>query len=450
MDQVRNVDIKLHPGNYEWGSDYLDVTSYSVGGDMELELSINKPHEFECVFQNDGLKFTRRSNKYIFKRGRAVTVTIGTTDYKFKITKVKPEAEGEFVYVKMRSLSTILFDEPCQIRVGTVNGVSTVEDTIFQALYDTGLHNFINIKVDSGDDYKYGMSSDKKVLLTESTDIIYMRRTVGEILDEITEKTGCIWFEENDDSSDTDVTIRIKNMDVDYEADSGDFVEFSTYHEITSVNQQVDETTVINKVYFDNLGLYVTEPDSIREYGVTEPKKLSFNRDMDRNKAITYAKKLLSVSKDPAISVDVSISGLWIIDSLNMFLKVTDINRNLHTRLNMNRKLRIQSIKYNFDSVTTEIQAGNIARNIFLEKIEDILKTGSNTQDDETYVICKSGKLQFRLYTDDTYLSDPTSASTSGPSGYKGARANIDPFYDSSEASGVKFYLDDDGLIGGD
>jgi len=450
MDQVRDIDIKLHPDNYDWGDDYIDVTHYSDESDIQLILSINNPHEFECVFQNDGLKFTRRSNKYIFKRGRAMTITIGDKDYKFKITKVKPLTEGEFIEVKAMSLSSILFDEPCQIRAGTVNGVKTVEDTLFQALYDTGLHNFINIKTDSGDEYKYGMETSKKVLLTESTDIIYMRRYVGELLNEITEKTGSIWFEENDSSSDTDITIRIKNMDIDYEADSGDYVEFSTYHEIVSLDQQIDESTVINKVFFDNLGLYVTEPDSIREYGATEPKRLSFHKEMDGDKAITYAKKLLSVSKDPAISVNISISGLWTIDSLNMFLKVTDINRHIHTRLNMNRKLRIQSIEYNLDSLTTSIKAGNIARNIFLEKIEDILKSGSNTDDEESYVICKTGKLQFRLYTDDTYLADPISASSAGSAGYKGARINIDPFYDSDEADTVKFYLDFDGIIGGD
>lgn len=446
----REVEIRLHQDKYTWDQDnYLEVSKYVSDSDMELSLKINSYHECSMIIKNEGLSLTRRANRYIFKRGRCVTIRFKDTNYKFKVWSIKNISNDE-IEVKLRSQSQEIFQEPCHIRVPNNREMRTVEDVLFLALYETGLHNHFDIETSNGNDYSFGSSASEKAQLSDLTDIAYINMTVGEVLDDITEKSGCIWIEEAMSDDESKSKINVVKMDLDYEIDSGNYVDYSTFKDIISIDPNIDRNTIINYIYFDELDIVVSEPLSMQEYGQKSIRKFKYKETDDINSIISYAKKLLSVSKDPALRAEITVGGLKDFSDLDLFVKVTNRLGLLDNIVGENRKLRITEVTYDFNNVTTEIECGNVARTHYIEMLEDILKAGNNEKEDQQFKICKHDTLRFNVYTDTNNYNGVSDATSSGSDGYWGARYNVDTLWEETEADEVSIYLDSDGVIGGE
>ena len=445
---VQNTDIytvKLYTQPFTWSSEHeLDVTS-EVASKFVLTEKINSYHTAEITLKEGKYKFNDTTSEYYMFRGMRFKITYNGRDYKMIVRSINPDIKNGVVSVSLSSHSYDLYNPPfAQIRVqNSLDGNYYIEDVIWRALYDTGQQNFFVIKLQDGSYFTPSFSPDNKIQMEANDDVVYTRVPVINIINDLCAKTGCIWYESDYPDNDMLSVINIVSVESDYDAPEDKIVYISAYDQAFDIRPTKDFDTLSNTIYFDNLPFYVQENESIDRYGSRSGKVIKFPDDGDMEKYNRLMFSMRSVLRDPEVSIPISCRRLLNIPSLDSFVKIVDDEENYSTDIGIDRKYRINEIKYDFMRNATFLDIGNRYRKIWLEKLEDLAKGVEDNKDsNERQLFGYQDELRIQVHTD---TDDLDSSLTETSTGF-GVRLDVDCPYDATYSTKSKFYMSDDGV----
>lgn len=447
LDLFDGWSIKLNTSPYVWSeSTQTDITSDVFR--LTVDERINNFHIANFTLRNTGKQYTYTGSDYYIMDEPRVNLTLGDRTFKFTLINATPSVEEDLVMVQMFSSSYDLNGAIAQIRVQpSSDGNFYLEDVVYRALYDTGMHNFFLIEMSDGSYYNTKTANDIKTRVDYDDDIVYMRTSVIEVIRDICSKAGCIWYESDLSTSDQYSVLNFVKMETDFDAPSDKTLTVSTANNTTSISPQKGFDTISNLIYYDELPFFIAEHDSIDDHGIRSPRMIKF--DEDSGDSIKYHKtglSLRSIIKDPIVSFPLTVKGLTDIGSLDRFVKIVDSTNEFDYYAGVERKFRINSVNYNIDKNVTKFTVGNEYRKIIEEKLET-LSSGSNKNNKDSNEKQMIGKgpqdteMRCQIYTEGS-MHDDTFTYTSG--GY-GVRIGIDTAY-SSSSSNAKIYFEDDGI----
>lgn len=442
VDATDDVSISIYTQPFVWDSDYeLDVLS-EVDGQFELTEQLNSYHTATVRLKTNRYKFLYTESDYYLFKGMRVKITFNDKDYKMIIRKIKPDIKGGTVTLSLVSQSYALYNPPyAQIRVqNSFDGNYYLEDVLWQALYDTGQHNFFLIKLSDGSYYTPSSTPDLKTPIDSIDDLVYVRVPVINILNDLCAKTGCIWYESDLENDETYSIINIVNIETDYDVPSDKILYVSTSEHIFDISPDRDFDTISNTIYFDELPFYIQENESIDRYGSRSGKVINFPDDGDISKYNKLMFAMRSVLKDPEVAITVRCKRLLDIDSIDKYVKIVNDDDDYDKESSIDRKYRIQSVTYDLVKNNTTISIGNKHRTLWLEKLESVAKgTEDNKDSNESQKLGYQDELRIQVHTD----KDDIGTLTETSSGF-GVRLGIDYPYDSTYSPHSVYYMSDD------
>ena len=437
------MSVKLYTQPFVWDSDYeLDITSEIVNK-LQLGTSLNSFHTLELDVKNNRYLFnTTTSDNFLFK-GMRMMFTFNGDDYKFIIRGINPNVQADVISLTLSSHSYDLSCPPyAQIRVqNQLDGKHYLEDVLYSALYNTGQQNFFLIKLQDGSYYTPASSSANKTEIDSLDDIVYTRVSVMDILNDLCGKAGCIWYESDLADDEKYSVINIVNIESEYDIPADKILNISTFDNSIKLNNKSNFDTISNTIYFDNLPFYVQENESIDRYGSRSGTVISIPDDGDLDKYMKLMFSQRSILKDPEVSIPITCRRILDVPSLDMFVKVIGMDMEYDTASGIDRKYRLNSVKYDFVKNNTNLVIGNKYRKVLMEQMESVIKGQDDSKDsNETQMIGYQDELRAQVYTNEgNYDSSLTETST----GF-GLRLGIDHLYDATYSPNSKFYMEDD------
>lgn len=426
----------------------LDITQDLTN--LSITERLNQYHTATATLRNTSRRYNYTESNYNLMEKPRAKITIGSRTFKFTIIGPSPDVSGDATKVQLASASYDLKGAIAQIRCQNASdGNFYLEDVLYRALYDTGMHNFFLIKLQNGEYYTPTSSHEYKIKIDSLDDIVYTRISVYEILQDLCSKAGIVWYEEDLSSSSDYSVLNLVKIETEYDVPADNILYVSTADNTVSVAPNRSYDTMSNMIYFDKLPFAVMEAESISRYGMRNPRKITYDEDGgDVGKHMKSAYSLRSIVKDPIVSIPITVHGIVDIGNLGKFVKVQDSTGDYDKYAGIDKMYRINSVKYDFNKDQTTINIGNEFRKFKEEQLEDLSKGNENTEDsNETQNIGKgvlndASPLRFQVYTDGSYHDD-TFTYTSG--GY-GVRMGIDHAYHATYSPNGKIYMTTDGV----
>jgi hypothetical protein len=446
LDLFDGWSLKLNTSPYTWETaNELDITQDVIS--ITVMEKINGNHTLDVVLRNTARYYTDTESDYFLMNQPRAYLTMGTKTMKLTVLEATPDVKNEQVTVQMVSSVYDLKGSIAQIRVQSSNdGNFYLEDVIWKALFDTGMHNFFLIKLQDDTYYDHSSKNSSKTKIEAVDDIVYTRVSVYEILEDICSSNGCLWYESDLSTSDQYSILNFVKVDTDYEAESDKILYVSTANNTEDIKVKKGFSTVSNLVYYDELPFFIAEHESMDRYGIRNPRMITFEQDSgDAEKYVKNGMSLCNMIKDPLVSFPLTVKGLTDVGDLDKFVKIVDSTDTYDKKSGIDRNYRINSIKYDLVKNRTTFTVGNTFRKVLEEKLSDLTKTNLDTADsNEKQLIGKGSQdsnLRFQVYTEG---SDHSSTFTEDSDSY-GVRIGIDKCY-SSNSPNAKFYFEDDGI----
>lgn len=444
------LTVKLYDSPYFFSSSLeKDITEEVFNNTGRLELCIGDHHRLRLRLRNTKYEFYDTTSDYYMFRGRRIEFGFNGQTYKFMIEKPPTKVSEDTIEVHCVYHSMDMEGHITQIRCQPdMDGNTYLEDVLYRALYDTGLHNFFKIKLQDGNYYDLETSVENKISIFSDNEMVFWGQSVKEVLDDLCSRTGCIWYMTDDTTSDRHSVINIIDATTDYDTPSSNIIYVSGYHNVSDISFVEDKTTVTNYIYIEGLGVELSDEVSIDEYGQRNPMKIAPGENLNTSQLLEYANSYLSVAKDPETEVTIELPRFLDVTDMDQMVKVINENGTYDTASGFDRKYRLRSITFDLSGEKTTMTAGTLGRSYRLERLEDLLKGDNGTMDEnEARELVKGDDILLQIYTDDTLRgSDVVTASTGG---LYSTRIGIDTVFNTTYNPTARFYMDDDGIRNG-
>ena len=444
-----DIAVSLYTSEYNWNSDEeLDITADVKRSGSYIEMNTSNDFMLSLRLRNHNQKYIDTTSDYYMFRGKRLILTFNGQTYKFIVSKTPATIKTDTVDIECLGHTHDMNGHIAQVRVQPASdGFIYLEDVLYRALFDTGLHNFFQIKNADGDVYEIGRDDQKKISLSDRGELVYWGMTVKDILNDLCSRAGCIWYMSDNTTSDNYSYINIVDMVTDYDVPTSNILYVSGYDNISDIVINRDPMTVTNYIYIDNLGIKLTEQGSIDEFGQRSPLKLSAPGGADMSSFLEYAHKYLEVAKNPEATITMTTHRFTSVTHLNYHVKVIDQNGDYDTASGFDRKYRLSSLRHSLDTEKTAITCGTLGRSKRLEYLKLLINGDSGTQtENESRRLVKGETIRLQVYSGYESVSDLSNASDFG---LYGCRIGVDYLYHATASSPSCFYFDDDGVRNG-
>ena len=445
-----DIKVYMYTSPYIWSTaTEVDITDQVFRSGSSITLQVNTDHMAKLKLRNHVYKFLDTTSDYHLLKGTRIKITFNGFDMKFVVNKPPVSISDDAINVELSCHSSSMRGHVAQVRVSPADdGNVYLEDVLFRALFDTGLHNHFVIKDIAGNIYDVGASNLEKTSMKNTGQMIYWDKTVREILDDLCARSGRLWYITDIAGSDHASYINIVDIDSDYEAPTSKIIYLSAYDNLIDIDPVSDPQTVINYIFIENLGTRLFDEDSIDQYEMREPLILLLPQGADPDEFIQHCNKYLYISKDPETTVTYTCSRFIDIgNDLDKLCKTINESGTHDTASGFNRKYRLLSITYSLSGENTIIIAGTLARSKKLKRIEEFLNGDIGVLDENTSRrLTKGGTVRLQVDTDIDKISSLIEADTIN---FKGVRLGVDYLYQATVSPNSKFYMDNDGVRNG-
>lgn len=440
--------MKLYMTNNDEGwftSDLMDITSDVKIDSLSLIEKMGAPHQFSVTLVNNKKKYTKRSSRYSVFVGKKLLFHDDNKQYKLIISDTPVEPGENLIRIMCLSHSFKMSTDQTQIRSPLgADSKYTLEDTLYAALFDTGMHNMFDIYMPDGMKYEPWNILENSIPMDNKAPI-YIGTTILEVLNDLCGKLGITWYEKAIDHPIRSEIHLVKLLN-DYESTPTNVLAYSTYDDTVDVTVSRDLDSIVNTIYLMPAGITIPSVESIKRDGKRTPLSISLPEDYDIDKVIDLSYKYLSISTEPDTTINVTIGNLLKLDSIDYFIKVMDRFGGYDENTGVDIKYRLIQIKYDYAKNETTLLAGTTARNIVMDTIKEAIEGKSNDETDETlgYAIAKYDTSKIFIYSDRDKWVDPIDPSTD----YMYSPViGVDSFYldDMTEDHNTKIYMDGDG-----
>ena len=404
-----------------WTGDEFDVLD-DIVSDVRLTYQLNAPHTLQFTLNNYQGRYMDPSSEYCIKKGDEVRMTRGNHNFFGTVKSIDSRlGASRTILVYCESWSGAADAYPIQGRV-----MPTATSSLYAEDYIKGIMTmcgfvpkwfmFVN---SSGDEFFSEQTVEKSAILS-SDDIVYDRITLAEMLNDLSARTGKVWYEGS--TAPTGRKAYLYWVDAANTTEGATSQTFYLESDVLGAALSFDDDSLVNRVVFRDADVVEQDMDSIRTYGL-HTKMLNAESATDKVRLIEIAQYILSQRSTPRMYGDVPLVGEVEL-SLNELVAIYEESAS-DVKSGFSGNYAVAGITYEIGNVTTTtLSLTSRWEDPIIKQIQEMLKAQNTTSSDTSLVLLRVETAEVRVECPTNGVSLTTEASDTK------ARLDIDRYSD--------------------